>query len=189
MLPTTEVVDYDPNLLTRDLKKRGSSFRDPRIFTAPKLVNRQTADTLIFAFDDVGYCTLNSVHNTRARDGKRSTLLYLLGLLNSKALRFYYRKNSEETRDVFPQVHISALRQLPIRTINFDDPTDVARHDKVVALVERMLALHQKLAAATISADKQLYQRQIEATDRQIDRLVYELYGLTGEEIEIVGGA
>ena len=32
-------------------------------------------------------------------------------------------------------------------------------------------------------ADKQLYQRQIEATDRQIDALVYELYGLTEEEI------
>jgi len=95
ILPTTEIVDYDPNLLTRNLKKRGSSFRDPRIFTAPKLVNRQTADTLIFAFDDVGYCTLNSVHNTRALDGKRSTLLYLLGLLNSKALRFYYRRSSE----------------------------------------------------------------------------------------------
>ena len=189
ILPTTEIVDYDPTLLTRDLKKRGSSFRDPRIFTAPKLVNRQTADTLIFAFDDVGYCTLNSVHNTRARDGKRSTLLYLLGLLNSKALRFYYRKSSEETRDVFPQVHISALRQLPICTINFDDPADVARHDKMVALVERMLALHRKLAAVTLLSDKQLYQRQIEATDRQIDRLVYELYGLTEKEIEIVEDA
>ena len=43
-------------------------------------------------------------------------------------------------------------------------------------------------SAATIPADKQLYQRQIEATDRQIDALVYELYGLTGEEIEIVEG-
>jgi hypothetical protein len=52
--------------------------------------------------------------------------------------------------------------------------------------VERMLALHKKLTAATIPADKELYQRQIEATDRQIDGLVYELYGLTEEEIGIV---
>ena len=58
----------------------------------------------------------------------------------------------------------------------------------MVALVERMLALHQKLAAASISADKELYQRQIEATDRQIDALVYELYGLTEEEIGVVEG-
>ena len=51
-----------------------------------------------------------------------------------------------------------------------------------------MLAFHQKLATATIPADKELYQRQIEATDRQIDELVYELYGLTEEEVGVVEG-
>jgi hypothetical protein len=49
-----------------------------------------------------------------------------------------------------------------------------------------MLALHRKFAVATIPADKELYHRQIEATDRQIDALVYELYGLTEAEIAIV---
>ena len=52
-----------------------------------------------------------------------------------------------------------------------------------------MLDLHKKLAAATIPADKKLYQRQIEATDEEIDALVYELYGLTEEEIAVVDGA
>jgi Tfp pilus assembly PilM family ATPase len=59
----------------------------------------------------------------------------------------------------------------------------------MVALVERMLELHRKLAAASIPDDKKLYQRQITATDRQIDTLVYELYGLTEEEIGVVEGA
>ena len=63
-----------------------------------------------------------------------------------------------------------------------------ACYDRMVALVERMLALHKKLAAATIPADQRLYERQIEAADRQIDALVYELYGLTEEEIAIVEG-
>lgn len=49
--------------------------------------------------------------------------------------------------------------------------------------------LHKKLAAATIPADKDLYQRGIEATDKEIDALVYELYGLSEEEIAIVEGA
>ena len=56
----------------------------------------------------------------------------------------------------------------------------------MVGLVERMLDLHKRLAAATIPADKELYQRQIEATDRQIDALVYELYGLMEAEIAII---
>jgi hypothetical protein len=51
-----------------------------------------------------------------------------------------------------------------------------------------MLELHHKLATATIPADKRLYQRQIESTDRAIEALVYELYGLTEEEIAIVEG-
>ncbi|MGH7773725.1 MAG: hypothetical protein ACREQA_15980 [Candidatus Binatia bacterium] len=37
--------------------------------------------------------------------------------------------------------------------------------------------------------DKTSLQREIDATDRQIDQLVYELYGLTEEEIRIVEGA
>jgi len=114
---------------------------------------------------------------------------YALGLLNSKMLDWYLHKVSVRAyRTAYLYVK-RYIKQLPIRTINFDDPTDVARHDKMVTLVERMLALHEKLAAATISADKQLYQRQIEATDRQIDALVYELYGLTEGEIEIVEDA
>jgi hypothetical protein len=58
------------------------------------------------------------------------------------------------------------IRNLPIRNINFSDPADVA-------------------ATATAS-DRNLYKRQIDATDREIDRLVYELYGLTEKEIAVV---
>ena len=65
-------------------------------------------------------------------------------------------------------------------------PADVARHDRLVALVEGMLALHKQLAAAKMPTAKTMLQRQIDASDRQIDRLVYELYDLTEEEIGIV---
>jgi hypothetical protein len=64
------------------------------------------------------------------------------------------------------------------------------------AWLERMLELHKKLAAEQTHGDfgrsqsaehvKTVLQRQIEATDRQIDALVYELYGLTEEEINVV---
>lgn len=54
--------------------------------------------------------------------------------------------------------------------------------------VARLLAFHKQLAAAKIEHEKTALQRQIEATDRQIDAPVYELYGLTEEEIKIVEG-
>ena len=59
----------------------------------------------------------------------------------------------------------------------------------MVHLVEQMLALHRQLAAAKTPQDQTVLQRQIDATDRQIDQLVYELYGLTDEEIQIVEAA
>ncbi len=58
----------------------------------------------------------------------------------------------------------------------------------MVSLVEQMLALHKSLVAAKTPNEKTYLQRQIEATDREIDQLVYELYGLTEEEIRIVEG-
>ena len=58
----------------------------------------------------------------------------------------------------------------------------------MVQFVEQMLALHKQLAEAKTGHEQTLLQRQIDATDRQIDKLVYELYGLTEEEIKIVEG-
>jgi hypothetical protein len=49
-----------------------------------------------------------------------------------------------------------------------------------------MLTLHKQLPEAKTMHEQTLIQRQIDATDRQIDKLVYELYGLTPEEIAIV---
>jgi predicted nucleic acid-binding Zn-ribbon protein len=56
----------------------------------------------------------------------------------------------------------------------------------MVALVEEMLALHRQLASARTSHEQTNLKRQIDAADRRIDRLVYDLYDLTEEKIRIV---
>ncbi len=81
------------------------------------------------------------------------------------------------------------IEQLPIRRIDFADAPDKARHDQLVALVRQMVALHSQLAASKTAPDRIALQRQIDATEKQIDRLVYDLYGLTEEEVRIVEGA
>jgi len=92
---------------------------------------------------------------------------------------------SGSLRRLFQEVFVKTL---PIRTIDFSDPQDVARHDRMVSLVERMLALHKQMPAAKTPQEQTALQRQIKATDKQIDGLVYELYGLTEDEIRIVEG-
>ena len=73
-------------------------------------------------------------------------------------------------------------------TLSFSDPTDKAQHDMLVSLVERMLELHKRSPRLPPrkNVGKESLQREIENTDKSIDRLVYELYGLTEEEIRIV---
>jgi len=152
-------------------------------FEKPKIIYPDIATTCRFALDRDGYFGSNTTYFIPGDD------LYLLGILNSELGQFYLSEvcaGLEGGRTTYLRFFGQYLKRFPIRTINFDDPADVARHAKMVALVERMLALHRKLAAATVPPDKQLYQRQIEATDRQINALVYELYGLSEEEVGIV---
>ncbi len=113
---------------------------------------------------------------------------YLLGLLNSQLLSAYLKSISSTFRGGYIALNRQYIEQLPIRAIDFTNAADVARHDKMVALVERMLLLHQQRASAQTETDQQVFQRQIDATDKLIDALVYELYEVTEEEIEIVEG-
>lgn len=73
-----------------------------------------------------------------------------------------------------------------MRVIDFADATDKKCHDQMVQLVESMLILQKQLVVAKSESQKTVIQRQIDATDAEIDRLVYELYGLTADEIAIV---
>jgi hypothetical protein len=66
---------------------------------------------------------------------------------------------------------------------------DKARHDRMVALVEQMLAAKKQLAGAQSDKDKDFCTNRCDGLDRQIDALVYDLYALTPAEIKIVEGA
>jgi hypothetical protein len=78
------------------------------------------------------------------------------------------------------------LKNCPIYTIDFDNPDDKIRHDRMVSLVTEMLKLHRYLSHARTDTEKRIITQEIEFTDKQIDSLVYGLYGLTTEEIEVV---
>ena len=65
-------------------------------------------------------------------------------------------------------------------------PSGKESRDNVVGLVEQMLALKKQFAGAKTPHDKTAIERQIETTDIAINKAVYELYGLSGEEIEII---
>jgi hypothetical protein len=78
------------------------------------------------------------------------------------------------------------MRDLPIRTIDFNTPAAKAIHDQLVNLVDRMLDLHKKKTALPHSAEREKIEREIAVTDEKIDEIVYGLYGITDEERKII---
>jgi len=113
----------------------------------------------------------------------------LLGLLNSQVMRFILKQICDKVQGGFYRLKMIYIDQLPVRVIDLTKPTDKARHDKLVSLVEQMLAAKPQLACAQSDKDKDFYENKCVGLDRLIDALVYNLYGLTDDEIKIVEGA
>ncbi|NMB55137.1 MAG: N-6 DNA methylase [Leptolinea sp.] len=113
---------------------------------------------------------------------------YLLGLLNSRLSFFLFQMIFPKLRGDFFEPSYVFFKNFPIRRINASNPIEIEYYNRMVTLVEHMLALHKQLHTAALPQEKALLQRQIDAADREIDNLVYELYGLTADEIKIVEG-
>ncbi len=155
------------------------------VLDAPKIIYPDIAKYPRFFLDTTGLYVANTAYCLGLND------YYLLGILNSKltwfaisqiSIPFGVRAGEFRYRLIYQY-----MEQIPIRPINFSDPADKARHDKMVSLVERMLSLHKQPSART-PQEQEMVKREIESTDKAIDSLVYELYGLTENEVKIVEG-
>ena len=118
-------VHYNPEMVTSEAKKKGTSLREEWIFTSPKIVYRQTAPHVIAAVDLRSFYAVNSVHSIVLLEYEESVLLALCGYLNSRFFREYYQKATGETRKTFPQVHISSMRSLRVPAEILDGSSDL----------------------------------------------------------------
>ena len=152
----------------------------------PKIILPDIAKESRMTYDTQSHFVSNTVYFIPTTD------LYLCGILNSKLIFNYYKRISTVIGDADKggrlRWFVQDVERIPIRTINFADPADKDRHDLMVTLVTQMLDLNKKQQEARLEQEKTLLSRQIEATDAAIDKLAYELYGLTPEEIAIVEG-
>ena len=149
-------------------------------FDKPKIIIPAIVRTASYAYDTFGVYSNDKTSIIPTED------LYLLGVMNSKIADTIIHSVSSTKQSGYFEYKPMYVSQIPIRTIDFSDPADVSRHDRIVELVQTMLDLHRQLSTSGQEHERTLISRRIEATDRQIDRLVYELYGLTEEEIELV---
>jgi len=163
--------------------------REQRFFTEKRILVKQIIDWTskrIWATitEDELYNTQNAF-NLLPKQGWSHE--YLLGILNSRLMTFYHRKKYlDEFKMRFQKILIKDCRRLPIYNINLSNPNHKSRHDKMVKLVRNMLENTKKIMDIKSSNEKQILQRQIDATDQQIDEIVYTLYGLNKKEIAII---
>ena len=161
-------------------------FKFSQYMGATKIIFPDIATGPRFVLDDFGYYCSNTTYFIPKND------LYLLGLLNSHLGHFYFVQTCaglEGKNEIYLRFFGQYLEGFPVKTIDQKSSSEKSHYDKTVEHVSSMLDLNKKLQLARTDHEKTLLQRQIDATDQRIDELVYELYGLTEEEIRIIENA
>lgn len=206
-IPETSLKEHAPlaySILAKEKSKLQTrkQFQNWHLFSAPRSIRKiANADFLVPLLAEKGrfallpsewkgkICLMASGGFGISLDPDlRLSRSYILGLLNSTLLFWELRNVSNVFRGGWITCTKQFVGQLPIRSIDFNSPTDVALHDRMVGLVDRMLDLVPKRRGEKNPQVAAQLDAQIAATDRQIDRLVYELYGLTEEEVRLVEG-
>lgn len=115
-----------------------------------------------------------------------TNLHYLLALLNSRLLTFYYRSlfGGNCLKGGYLRIGPAQLRSLPICPPPC--PVTELTNNPLVALVQQMLSLQKRLCKTSVAAQRQKIQRQIQKLDAQIDQFIYDLYGLSAEEKQMM---
>ncbi len=176
-------VDYPPEI---ERQKRKQFFSGPRILLR-QLLSRRFRLQASFATDF--FLTNQSIQSLVARSGASSAapdIRATLGILNSRLLSWLFcQTNLVSRRDDFPKTIIKQTREFPFPPELSAD----ARHGELVKLVGQILAAKKLETQATDGGKREHAAKQCAALDRQIDAVVYELYGLTDAEIALVESA
>jgi hypothetical protein len=153
--------------------------RNPDIFAAPKLIGLTTTKTIELVLDESNNLFVTDamyVFTPRREIAPKA----LMAVMQSRLFHFLYKVANMGEARVIPQIKASKLLTLPI--------PDMTACERLPGLADRMFDLNKHLAAAKSAAQREIVERQVDATEREIDRLVYDLYGLTRDEVALVEG-
>jgi len=161
-----------------ELQQPQFAYKD--LLENPKIVVPDIATGCRFTIDGEGRFGANTVYFLPSDDR------LLLGILNSRLAHFYFSQVCaalEGPGAAYLRFFGQYLDGFPVCVSR---KSEIGAQDRMVTLVDRMLDLQRQLAGARTPHEKERLPREIEATDRRIDLLVYELYGLTDDEIGLV---
>jgi adenine-specific DNA-methyltransferase len=174
-------LDKFKNIITSDNKPYGlHRSRDINFFEGEKILSLRKCLQPTFTFTNFPCYVSQSFFIIKTN---RIDYKFLLGILNSKLIAFWLKYKGKMQGTNY-QIDKEPLLQIPI----YDSSDKPKTQLQLIKLVDTMLQLNKDLQAATLPEQKEQLQARIKYTDKKIDRLVYQLYQLTDDEIKIVEG-
>lgn len=172
---------YKPELM---MEKVGAGPRKLEYFLRSKILFRSiTGGSIMAMYDDNNYLVNDKVHILY--ESSNYLLKYILGIVNSKLIDFWIKSNFNNLLEI----KINQLQEIPIPKIDFSNNGEKEKHDYLADLADKILDLNKKLQQTPEKTEKyDSLKSEIEKIDKLIDQKVYELYGLTEEEIKMVEG-
>ncbi|MFA5518032.1 MAG: TaqI-like C-terminal specificity domain-containing protein [Spirochaetota bacterium] len=164
------------------IAKCGGCWDEKAHLTNPKIIVRQIGEYPICSLDENGFYSLNTVFLITPKDGTELSVKFLIGILNSNFIKYYWNKVFYDMRKTFPKIKGTYLEKLPIPNINQNDE----KYSDMIKLVDNIIKLHKDILTAKSESDKNILEKQISFIDKKIDDLVYKLYNLSNKEIELI---
>ncbi|MBW7952858.1 MAG: endonuclease, partial [Chitinophagaceae bacterium] len=153
--------------------------RNTKIWEAKeKIIVRQTGDRIIATLIDTNIICRKNLHIIISDELNHK---FILGILNSKLTDFYYQQINPERGEALAEVKKNHIEQLPI-------PKDISdkQQTEIIKLVEQLLQFNKELQAVTLADKKDQLQNRISFTEDKLNQIIYKLYELTDEEINLV---
>ncbi|OQA02348.1 MAG: Type IIS restriction enzyme Eco57I [Bacteroidetes bacterium ADurb.Bin408] len=163
-------------------KTHNDFLKNEAYFLSPKIIVRETGNKFYATIDYKNLLTTRSIYNAKIRKLNFS-YDYILGILNSKFLEFYFKQFISPNTKLFPKIRIVQLQEIPI--------PDNSEKQKVIELekiVQQILLLYSEKQQTTLRSTSEQIQSKIDYCEDRINEIVYQIYGLTANEIKIVEG-
>ena len=165
-----------------DYKKENiKSGGDWNVYSNERIVIRQIGIIPVVGLCKAGILGSNTLYNLWSKTEDFS-LLYVLCILNSKLIKYFWRNTYYDNKALFPKIKGYQLKELPIKAI------PLTEQKPLIQLANQMLEAHNQLEDAKFENDKKFLEQRIKLLDSKINSIVYALYGLSEEEIKIVEG-
>ncbi|MCX7998646.1 MAG: Eco57I restriction-modification methylase domain-containing protein, partial [Leptospiraceae bacterium] len=176
--PVSEFVYFIPSAI--------KSGGNEEVYKKERICVRQIGFYPIATLVPANIFTLNTVYNLYLKDASTLNLKFLLGIINSKLVKYFWKKKNSDEKKQFPKIKKEALLSLPIPVIDFQNKVQKTKHDTIVKYVEEILSLYEEKNQVQVPHVLSQLQQKIDYYEKSINEIVYEIYGLTKEEIQIV---